>query len=399
MQNRRSFLKHSFLASVPALVPAFLKHSPVSADRGKRHDKILIVVQLSGGNDGLNTIVPYRNDRYYRSRPEINLAASTVIRLSDELGLNPALAPLQEFYDRGYLCIMNEVGYPNPDRSHFRSMDIWHTGSSATEYLNSGWLGRYLDSECEDCHLPYHAIEMGDNVSLALHGQRRDALAMRGPDKLRRAVEDPFLQNLGKNYQPPKNDDLGFLYKTMVEVQESAEYITRKAKTYRSAFRYPNHAFGEGMRQIAELITADTNTRIYYISLPGFDTHVNQKARQHNLLSIYARAVSALIKDLQSNGLFEDILILTFSEFGRRVQENGSQGTDHGAANSLLLIGDQLKSPGIYNPAPTLDMLDDGDLIYQVDFRSVYDHILTRWLNADSVNILGKVEPLTKSII
>jgi uncharacterized protein (DUF1501 family) len=322
------------------------------------------------------------------------------LKISDELGLNPALNPLLEVFDQGELCILNNVGYPNPDRSHFRSMDIWHTGSDSDEYRQTGWLGRYLDSECEDCDLPYHAIEIGDNVSLALHGKFRDALAMRGPDKLSRAAGDSFLRNIGKKYTPPDEADLTFLYKTMVEVQESAEYITKKAKTYRSSFTYPNHAFGEGMKQIAELITADTNTRIYYISLPGFDTHVNQKSRQSNLLSIYAQSVGTLIKDLRSNGLFDDILMLTFSEFGRRVHENGSLGTDHGAANNLLVMGDQLKSPGIFNSAPLLTQLNEGDLQYQLDFRSVYAHILEEWLGTEPSSILSKAVPqLRKRII
>ncbi|MCB0687317.1 MAG: DUF1501 domain-containing protein, partial [Saprospiraceae bacterium] len=282
---------------------------------------------------------------------------------------------------------------------HFRSMDIWHTGSGSEEKLNTGWIGRYLDSDCEDCSVPYHAIEVGDNLSLALHGKFRDGLAMRGPEKLQRATSDPFLRNVGKRHKNSGPSNLDYLYKTMVEVQESAEYLTQKAKTYRSSFQYPNHAFGEGMRQIAELITADTNTKIYYISLPGFDTHVNQKARQHHLLRIYADAVDTFVKDLKSNGLFEDILILTFSEFGRRVQENGSQGTDHGAANNLFLIGDKLQSPGFYNEAPNLNLLDDGDLSYKIDFRSVYADVLSKWLKINSSEIIGSNPPSLKKLI
>lgn len=398
MRDRRSFLRQSSLASASIMIPDFLR-VPFFSPQSSREGPILIMIQLSGGNDGLNTIIPYRNELYYKLRPEISIGAPSLIKLSDEIGLNPALGALQEIFDQGELCILNDVGYPNPDRSHFRSMDIWHTGSDADEHVHSGWLGRYLDSDCEDCNLPYHAIEIGDNVSLALHGKQRDALAMRGPEKLRRATSDPFLLALGKKYQTPNTGELSFLYKTMVEVQESAEYLTRKAKTHRSKFNYPNHAFGEGMCQIAELITADTNTKIYYISLPGFDTHVNQKARQHNLLSIYSQSVSTFIKDLRSNGLFEDIVIVTFSEFGRRVQENGSLGTDHGAANNLLVMGDKLKSPGFYNAAPTLNDLDDGDLPYKIDFRSVYADILANGLQTDPLTILGKTVPLEKSII
>jgi uncharacterized protein (DUF1501 family) len=185
----------------------------------------------------------------------------------------------------------------------------------------------------------------------------------------------------------------------MVEVQESAAYLTKKAKTYRSPYTYPNHPFGEGMRQIAELITADTDTKVYYISLPGFDTHVNQKARQTSLLSIYAQAVNTFVRDLKSNGLFDDILIMTFSEFGRRVHENGSQGTDHGAANNVLLIGDKLKAPGFYNTAPDLSQLEDGDLRYKVDFRHLYAEILNKWLKTDTSSILGQDFNLSRPLI
>lgn len=391
MANRRSFIKQSFLASASMFAPAFLRNTPLIYEKGSRDGTILIVIQLSGGNDGLNTIVPYNNDLYYKNRPEISIAPQAVIKLGDDLGINPALDPLTSLYESGQLSILNNVGYPNPDRSHFRSMDIWHTGSSSNEFLHSGWLGRYLDSECENCRLPYHGIEVGDNLSLAMHGLNRDGLAMRGPEKLQRATSDPFQREIGSKFKSDgSGDDLDFLYKTMIEVQESAAYLTKKAKTYRTTFDYPNHAFGDGMRQIAELITADTNTKVYYISLPGFDTHVNQKARQHSLLSIYAKAVSTFVKDLKSNGLFKDILIMTFSEFGRRVQENGSQGTDHGAANNLFLIGDKLLSPGFYNAAPDLARLDEGDLRFELDFRAVYSQILRHWLKTDPSVILGQ---------
>ncbi|MCB0667794.1 MAG: DUF1501 domain-containing protein [Saprospiraceae bacterium] len=399
MYNRRSFLKQSFFASSSMMVPAFLRKPSLKVSKGSRDGTILIVIQLSGGNDGLNTIVPYRDDVYYRNRPEINVAASSLIKLDDQLGFNPALEPLANLFDSGEMSILNQVGYPNPDRSHFRSMDIWHTGSSSSDYQQSGWLGRYLDSECEDCSLPYHAIEIGDNLSLALHGKHRDGLAMRGPEKLQRATNDSFLREVGQKYRSRSQHDLDYLYKTMIEVQESAAYLTRKARTHQSAFTYPNHEFGAGMKQIAELITADTNTKIFYLSLPGFDTHVNQKVRQHSLLSLYAETVNTFVHDLKSNGLFEDVLIMTFSEFGRRVEENGSQGTDHGAANNLFLIGDKLKIPGFYNDPPDLNTLVDGDLAYQIDFRAVYSDILRYWLATDPEPIMGVQKALERRAI
>ncbi|NND32722.1 MAG: DUF1501 domain-containing protein [Saprospiraceae bacterium] len=391
MLSRRNFIRRSSLASSSLWIPSFLRSTSLSYPHlpKSREDKVLVVIQLSGGNDGLNMIVPYRNDIYYRSRPEIGIKPHLVQRLDDEHGFNPAMAPLLDVFNANEVCIMNEVGYPNPDRSHFRSMDIWHTASNSSQRRQTGWLGRYLDSECLSCQDAYHAIEVGDNLSLALHGKIRDGLAMRGPEKLKRATDNSFLQKIGSAYRERSPNHLDFLYKTMIEVQQSAQYLTQKAKTHRSQFDYPNHAFGHGMKQIAELITADTATKIYYISLPGFDTHINQKARHHQLLNLYAETVATFVDDLKSNDLFDNILIMTFSEFGRRVEENASQGTDHGAANNLILIGDKLNTTGFYNRPANLSVLDDGDLRFQVDFRSVYADILDHWLQADANNLLG----------
>ena len=318
MRNRRQFIRDTSLVSSSLWVPAFLQAPMLTKSSKSREGNILVVIQLSGGNDGLNTIVPFTNDIYYKNRSEISIPSSLVERLSDNQGFHPALSSLVELFHQGEMTILNDVGYPNPDRSHFRSMDIWHTGSLAKEQQRTGWLGRYLDHACAKCQAPYHAIEIGDNLSLALHGGFRDGLAMLGPEKLQRATANTFLQNVGKDYKTRPADNLDFLYKTMIEVQQSAQYLTKKAKTHESTFVYPNHPFGVGMQQISELITADTNTQIYYISLPGFDTHFNQKARQLQLLSVYAQALSTFVKDLKSNHLFEDILIMTFSEFGRR---------------------------------------------------------------------------------
>jgi uncharacterized protein (DUF1501 family) len=398
MRNRRQFIRDASLVSSSLWVPAFLQTPIIKKKAKSREGKILVVIQLSGGNDGLNTVVPFSNDIYYQNRSEIGIPASLVDKLSDSQGFHPALSPLSELYHQGEMTILNEVGYPNPDRSHFRSMDIWHTGSLAKDQWRTGWLGRYLDNACSKCQAPYHAIEIGDNLSLALHGGVRDGLAMLGPEKLQRATANVFLQNVGREYRTQPEDNLDFLYKTMIEVQQSAQYLTKKAKAHRSTFVYPNHSFGVGMKQISELIIAETNTQIYYISLPGFDTHFNQKARQAQLLTIYAQALSAFVRDLKSNNLFEDILIMTFSEFGRRVEENASQGTDHGAANNLILVGDKLKQPGFFNEAPDLITLDDGDLAYQVDFRSVYAEILEKWLETDALSVLNNVPRLSQSL-
>jgi uncharacterized protein (DUF1501 family) len=388
--DRRGFIKQSSLVSAGMLVPSFVKATSFDRIERSQSGKTLVVIQFSGGNDGLNTLVPFENDLYYQHRPSIAVPKQQVIKIDDTLGFNPALESLRPLYDNGLMAIINSVGYPNPNRSHFRSMDIWHTASDSSSYLKTGWIGRYLDSECDRCQIPYHAIELDDSLSLVMQGMQQDGFAMRNPERLVRITSNPFLKQLGRSFKEHKHDtSVSYLYKTMIEVQQSAEYLSNQAKKHKSNIRYPMNAFAGGLKQIAELMTAGTDTKIYYISLPGFDTHVNQKNRQERLLKIYGESVSAFIKDLQSNNLFNDTLIMTFSEFGRRVSENGSRGTDHGTANNVMIMSGKLKNAGMINQAPDLSNLDNGDLIYQVDFRQIYATVLEKWLDTNPQIILN----------
>lgn len=378
------------MASTSILVPAFLKAYQPENLFNSRSGKILVIVQLSGGNDGLNTVIPYRNDIYYQQRPTLAVQKSEVLQVSDQLGLNPVLSPLQSLYDDGLLSIVNNVGYPNPDRSHFRSMDIWHTASESNEYLSTGWLGRYLDSSCQGCEAAHHALEVDDELSLALKGQQKKGFAMSNPQQLKRQTNNPLLKHLAAQDHHDHEENVAYLYKIMADTYSSADYLSEKAKTYSSKMTYPPSAFGKRLKQVAELISADTDTRIYYVSLSGFDTHVNQKSQQERLLKQYAEGMSAFVKDLKQNRLLDDTLIMTFSEFGRRVKQNASRGTDHGTANNLFLIGGKLKRPGFFNEGPNLSTLDKGDLIYKVDFRDIYATILDKWLEGNSKQILNK---------
>lgn len=387
--KRRSFLQKSALASTSIFVPAFLRAYQSGPLHSSRSGKILVIVQLSGGNDGLNTVVPFRNDIYYQQRPSLAIGKNEVVKLSDQLGLNPVLSPLQSLYDDGLLSIINNVGYPNPDRSHFRSMDIWHTASESDEYLSTGWLGRYLDSSCEGCQAAHHALEIDDELSLALKGQNKKGFAMSNPNQLKRQTNNPLLKHLAEQAQPDHEENVAYLYKILADTYSSADYLTEKAKTFRSKASYPTTPFGRRLQQISELICADTDTRIYYVSLTGFDTHVNQKNQQERLLKQYAEGMKTFVQDLQQNNLLDDTLIMTFSEFGRRVKQNASRGTDHGTANNLFLMGGKLKHPGFYNEGPDLSSLDNGDLIYKVDFRDIYATILNKWLEGSSQQILN----------
>lgn len=391
--KRRDFLKSSALASSAFMLPSFLAGFQARGALGGQLGKKLVVVQLSGGNDGLNTIVPYRNDLYYQSRPTLALKSTEVLQVSDDLGFNPALASLRELYDDGLLSILNNVGYPNPDRSHFRSMDIWHTASDSSDYLSTGWIGRYLDTMCEGCDKPWHALEVDDGLSLALKGHQRNGFAVSDINQLKKTTDSRLLKAIGKygaTVQHHEEENVAYLYKVMADTQASAGYLQQQLQTHRSKSEYPQTPFGKDLKQIAELMTADSDIRIYYVSLTGFDTHANQKPQQARLLQQYADGMKAFVQDLKRNNLMDETLIMTFSEFGRRVQQNGSGGTDHGAANNLFLIGGSLKKAGFYNPAPKLDKLDDGDLIYDTDFRQIYATVLNRWLDADAKTVLGQ---------
>jgi uncharacterized protein (DUF1501 family) len=381
--KRRDFIRNSTFASAGAfLIPSFLKPFEAMAMNELSGHKNLVVIQLSGGNDGLNTIVPYGMDAYYQKRKTIAIAQSEVVKLNEMQGLNPAMQALQEIYDQGWMNIINSVGYPNPDRSHFRSMDIWQTASDSDQFLNSGWIGRYLDSECQTCKYPYNAIEVDDTLSLALKGASKKGIAVKEPAQLFRNTREPFFKDVLDNHDQNLNEDnMGYLYKTMIETYSSAGYIQNTSKTYTTKFTYPQSAFANQLKTVSKFINSGLDTRVYYVSLSGFDTHVGQKAQQGRVLQQYAEGVAAFIKDLKQNNKLDDTLILTFSEFGRRVEQNASNGTDHGTANNVFVFGGKLNKAGIYNAAPDLVNLKDGDLQYQVDFREVYATVLDKWLS------------------
>lgn len=388
-KSRRNFIKKSALASSAMLVPQFLQGFS-NRQLGKNTGKALVIIQWSGGNDGLNTLVPFRNDLYYSNRPSLAIGKDKVLKITDELGFNPAMPELRALYDEGLMSIVNNVGYPNPDRSHFRSMDIWHTASNSNEYLTTGWLGRYLDEHCNNC-APYQALEVDDTLSLALKGAEKTGFASSNPRKLKRDTKSKFHQNLVQHHHDHDHDEnVAYLYKTLIETQNSANYLHKQSRIYTSKVKYPQSPISRQLKTIAELIVANTDTKIYYANMGGFDTHVNQKNQQERLLKQYSQAVSAFMKDLKQNNRLDDTLVMTFSEFGRRVKQNASRGTDHGTANNLYLMGGNLKKAGVLNEAPNLGNLDQGDLIYSVDFRQVYATVLKNWLNVNPTPILGQ---------
>jgi uncharacterized protein (DUF1501 family) len=387
--KRRNFLRQSTLASSLFFVPNFVKAFEQVAKASLGYKK-LVIVQLSGGNDGLNTIVPFTNDIYYENRQGISIPKNDLIKATDDLGFNKSLAPLKNLYDQGYLSIINNVGYPNPNRSHFRSTDIWQTASSANEYLDTGWVGRYIDRYGK---MPYSGIEIDDSLSLIMKGETMNGIATKNPRILFNNTQTPYFKKVlsHQSDQHLSEHNLGYLYKTMIEAKSSAKYIYETSKTYKSKQEYPNNAFGKQLKTTAEFINSNIKSKVYYVSMGGFDTHANQADRQKRLLSTYSESMEVFVNELKQNDTFKDTLILTFSEFGRRVQQNAAGGTDHGAANNVFIIGENLKSKGFYNELPDLANLDaNGDIIHTVDFRSVYATILDKWLQVDDAVILNK---------
>lgn len=372
------------------MVPQFVKAFG-SSPQIVKGNKVLVIVQLTGGNDGLNTIIPYRNDIYYRNRPFLGIARTAAIPLTDDVGLTTGMKNLKRLYDDGKVSIVNGVGYEHPTRSHFRSMDIWQTGSRADEFITSGWIGRYLDHSCAGCDKHYSmAIEVDDALALAMRGKAKNAIAIKNIEQFYNAASDPFFKKLTAHQQEHHAQLAGYLYKSLRETTSAAEYIHAQTKIYNTQAAYPSTDLGQRMKTIGSLIISNAETRVYYASLASFDTHVGQKERQIHLLEQVDTAIAALVDDLKTNNRFDDVLIMVFSEFGRRVVQNASNGTDHGAANSMFFISGGIKKAGLYNNIPSLENLDEGDLRYEIDFKSAYAMVLDNWLKVNSKEILGR---------
>lgn len=386
--KRKDFLQIGSLATASMMMPKFLKalEKPTMVPPG---NKVLVVLQFSGGNDGLNTVIPITNDIYYRSRPVLGIQKDKALKLTDDAGINPSLPFFKTLFDEGNMGIMNNVGYPNPDRSHFRSMDIWQSASDSSEYLSTGWLGRYLDAQCAGCDKPTQALEIDDVLSLALKGNKIKGLALQDPKKLFTTSHEKYFKDLNANHEHGEAA-ADYLYKTLGETLSSADYIYQQSRRHPSSQAYPASELGKNFKTISSLIMSDIDTKVYYLSLGSFDTHVNQESQQGRLFGQLNDAIAAFVNDLKANNRFQDVVIMTFSEFGRRVAQNASGGTDHGTANNMFLIGGGLKKKGLLNAMPDLTNLDDGDLKHTVDFKSVYATMLDKWLGADATAILGK---------
>lgn len=383
--DRRKFLKHTgIITAGTLLVPSFLKGNSLFSGL-ERKGKRLVVIQLSGGNDGLNTVVPYGHDAYFKNRSVLAYQPTELLKLDGQFGLHPALKGLFDLKQKGLLSIVNAVGYPNPNRSHFRSMDIWHTASHANEYKTTGWLGRFLDNHCEH---PYEGIELNGELSLALKGKEQAGIALTDPNTFYQTIHSDFYQKLAT----PKTDnsELDYLYRMFHDTRNSAEYIYDQYRLKTNRAEYANNPFAQQLKKIATLMKSDIQTPVFYTSLGGFDTHVHQKNAQQRLLDEFDKGVSSFVDDLQNENLMKDTTILVFSEFGRRLKENASRGTDHGAANVLFVIDTGLDKHAHNLNHIDLEDLENGDPKFKIDFRSVYQEVLEHTLKVDPTNVLGE---------
>ena len=359
--------------------------------------RTLVVVQLSGGNDGLNAVVPYGNGLYYQLRPQIGIAADQVLHLDDQIGLHPNLKSFKALYDQNQVAIIQGVGYPNSSRSHFRSMEIWHTARPDSSSPGQGGLGAFMSEIYKVGDSPFECVNFGISVPQALLTPHAPVAALQDTNNFQFLVDrrlptmkDPLLKTFGQVYTKPaqKSPALDMVASTWGTTQKGVDLLSGTSEKYQAAAQYPNNPFAKTMQQVAQMLSADVGTRVFYVQLGGFDTHANEKPAQANLLSQLADSLSAFQADLESHGQADQVLTMMFSEFGRRVKENGSQGTDHGAAGPMFVLGKGVKG-GLYGQHPDLKTLDEGDLAYTTDFRSVYATVIDDWLGASSRDVLG----------
>lgn len=392
-----SYTRRRFLADVSAsaatagmislagATPLFLTETAAAA-ADQKGDSILVVVQLSGGNDGLNTVIPYKHDLYRKARPSLVQDAASVIKLKDDLGLHRALQGFGKLWEAGQLAVVQGVGYPNPNRSHFESMDIWHTANLKLGDRTSGWLGRTFDQL---------KLQRPEQASPALHlGGEEQPLALSARDVPTPSITslDQFKLDTGKSEarrqaiesavaatRPGDNDLLKFVATRSTAALRLSHHLEQSAKNYATSVKYPETQLAGKLKQVAQLIDAGLGNRVYYVTLDGFDTHSDQAEAHRGLLQQLGDALAAFTEDLQVHGHLDRVASLVFSEFGRRVKENSSRGTDHGAAAPAFVIGSKVQA-GLIGKHPKLDDLDDGDLKFHTDFRAIYAGLLTNWL-------------------
>lgn len=410
MLTRRQFLTRSIaVVSVGIALPSiFLKAVDIVKDkRNTEHSeapvvnkRTLVIVQMAGGNDGLNTLIPYTDGRYYDARPTLGIKPEQVMPLDDRIGLHPEMGPLKELWDAGVLAIVEGVGYPNPNRSHFRSMEIWQT-AAIEDRATTGWLGKYFDG-LDDEQNPLAGFSVGNSLPLALVGTKKAIPSVQSVETYKLQTDPRYPQDgdrriatLLKLYAeyPTSAPYAALLDATAKTAYESVQALQRAHAMYTPAFEYPKTPFASGLRLLAEVIAQEPSATVCHIALGGFDTHANQARQQAELLKTFSEGLNVFYKDLEAHGKAQDVLVMTWSEFGRRVAENGSAGTDHGTAGPMFILGGAIKGRTFYGQPPDLGSLSEGDLRFTTDFRSVYTTVIEDWLRVPADGILGKKYP------
>jgi uncharacterized protein (DUF1501 family) len=399
--NRRDFLKSSLATSSLVAwgwsVPSFLNRTAAAtlpAGKAGAKDTILVVVQLTGGNDGLNTVIPYKDPEYAKLRPTLKQPLAQVKKLTDEIALHPQMEGLAALFQDQALCVVQGVGYPNPSQSHFRSMDIWQAASLDKE-LTEGWVGKALRGM--PAAASFHLAGSNEAAPLALAGaparvpsiasledfQLKLAAASGADKRQQQAVIEAVAR-------PSSGEDnlLDFVHRTATNTYASSKRLSEVGTNYQPKVPYPNSALANRLKLAAQLIDADLGSRIFYVSLDNFDTHSGQATTHSNLLQQLSAALTAFYKDMAARGHKDRILLMTFSEFGRRAKENGSKGTDHGSAAPVLLVGGRVQA-GVVGAHPSLTELEFGNLKHHTDFRQVYAAILDQWLGVSGKEVLG----------
>lgn len=403
MTDRRDFLKTSTLLGFGATVPSFLGKTALAAPApGKpgSKDTILVVVQLTGGNDGLNTVIPYTDPEYAKLRPTIGIKKDEVKKLNDDFGLHPAMGDLAKLFEDRAVCVVQGVGYPNPNQSHFRSMDIWQAASTA-ETVNEGWLGKALKQQAiPGFHIP---VPGNETAPLALNGAPARVpsiltladfqLKMTAANASDKQSQKKLIESVANNTMPATSQTnmLDFVRRTATNTYASSQRLQEVGKNYVPKATYPVNGLGTRLKLAAQLIDAGIGARLFYVSIDGFDTHAGQggaNGSHARLLAEVSSAISAFYSDLAARGHKDRVCVMTFSEFGRRAKENGSNGTDHGSGAPMFLVGGRVNG-GLLGKHPSLTKLEDGNLVHNTDFRCVYAAVLEQWLGLDAKKVLG----------
>ncbi len=404
--NRRKFMTYS-AGTLGAL--ALSNNILSAAELNKLQEEtdtpqnILVILQLSGGNDGLSTVVPYADDAYGRARSSTRIAPSQVLKIDNYRGLHPNLKGLHDLYGSGKLAIIEGTGYPDPVRSHFKSLDIWHAGNSRGRNAGYGWVGQTIDKSYPDIRDPNVVVHIGNKTPFSLNAAIHKPVAFTTPAAYRWIGAEKDAATLQKSAPlcehekqsgTPKSASgrdraLARLRRILHEAQASSSQIRQVAKNYSPKAKYPRSGLSASLATVAALITGGMSTRIYSLEMTGFDTHTNHRNKHDRLMTQLDGALSAFQKDLQAHGKSGSVTTMLFSEFGRRVQENGSQGLDHGVAGPMFLLGDKVKG-GLHGKHPSLTKLDKGDLIHTTDFRQVYASLIDNWIGGNHAQVLGK---------